>query len=92
MTISTLELARARDTVRGLLDELRLEAYLFEVEPREGSWEIRVECGSGGEWQAVALEVTPDDLRASSEPGRERDSMLAAWQQALGGCAQGNEA
>jgi hypothetical protein len=44
MMLSERELTQARETVASLLETLGLTAYLFEVEPREGRWEVRVEC------------------------------------------------
>ena len=42
MSESIVELAQIRELVTKILDELQLDAYLFEVEPREGQWELRV--------------------------------------------------
>jgi hypothetical protein len=89
MPLSTLELANAREIVRGLLEQLRLEAYLFEVEPHEPNWQIRVDCGIKEQWQSVVLEISFGQLSASREDGPERDALLTAWHKQLGACARG---
>ena len=40
MPTSTDELLKATKAARALLDQLQLSAYTFEVEPREGEWEV----------------------------------------------------
>ena len=89
MPLSTLELANAREIVRSLLEQLRLEAYLFEVEPHEPNWKIRVDCGINEQWQSVALEISSEQLTASREDGPARDALLTAWSEQLGACARG---
>lgn len=64
MPISTFELAHARDISAQLLDELDLDAWLFEVEPREGAWELRVECATDDGWEAVKVGVSEESLKA----------------------------
>lgn len=89
MTLSTLELASAREIVRSLLEQLRLEAYLFEVEPHARNWEIRVDCGINEQWQSVLIEISSEQLAASREHGPARDALLAAWHEQLRACAHG---
>ena len=89
MTLSTLELASAREIVRSLLEQLRLEAYLFEVEPHARNWEIRVDCGINEQWQSVRIEISSEQLAASREDGPARDALLAAWHEQLRACAHG---
>lgn len=36
MNLSITELAKIREAISKLLDELQLEAYVFDVEPQEG--------------------------------------------------------
>ena len=42
MPLSTMELAEARQAVADLLEQAGLDAYLFEVEPRQTQWELRL--------------------------------------------------
>jgi hypothetical protein len=89
MTLSTLELASAREIVRSLLEQLRLEAYLFEVEPHARTWKIRVECGINEQWQSVVLEISSEQLAAGHADGPAREAVLTAWHTQLGACARG---
>jgi len=89
MTLSMQELAGAREIVRSLLEQLRLEAYLFEVEPHARNWEIRVDCGINEKWQSVVLEISSEQLTASREDGPAREALLTAWREQLGACARG---
>lgn len=88
MVLSMLELANMREIVRDLLDQLQLEAYLFEVQPKDQNWEIRVDCGINDQWQSVVFEVDGDHLSACKEAGQPREELLAAWLKHLGACAR----
>jgi hypothetical protein len=88
MTVSTLQLAEAREVVRSLLEELRLEAYLFEVEPRGAAWEIRVDCGINGQWQSLTLTAASGQLTASREDDAVREALLSSWREPLRACAR----
>ena len=89
MTLSILELASAREMVRSLLEQLRLEAYLFEVEPHARNWEVRIDCGTNEKWQSAVLEISSTQLTASREDGPARDALLAAWRDQLDACVRG---
>ncbi len=78
MILSHVELARAREVVSAMLEQLGLETYLFEVEPREGLWELRVECATAaGEWQSIAIPLDHAELTASLSDDAARNSVLA---------------
>lgn len=87
MAVSGKELDRAREATEGLLEEMGLEAYLFEVEPAsEGGWLVRVECAVSQGWQAVELPVAKDRLLAVAEDPRTREALLADWGGELADC------
>jgi hypothetical protein len=44
MSLSTVEIAKARDTTNTILDELLLDACVFELEPRDDVWVLTIEC------------------------------------------------
>ena len=88
MLLSTLELANARETVRSLLDQLQLDAYLFEVEPKDNHWQIQIECGLEDQWQSLVLEMDLEQLKATEDTGQAREELLAVWQQQLRACAR----
>lgn len=87
--VSMQELARARETVGALLEALGLEAYLFEVEPRDGQWLIRVECAVAGGWTSRRLTAAADLLQGGAGDGPARRALLQAWREALAPCLRG---
>lgn len=88
MTISITELARAREASAALLDELGLDAYLFEVEPRDELWELKVECAvtAEGAWESITLPVAKEMLLASQDDASIRQRILAEWRGRLIAC------
>jgi hypothetical protein len=86
MFASTLELAQVREVVTSLLDELCLDAYLFEVEPREGQWEVTVECAVAEGWERVRLTADKVLLLQGMDDGDARARLLGDWRAALSGC------
>ncbi len=86
MSLTITELSKARDTVADLLDELRLDAYLFEVAPRDDKWDVKIECAIGQGWETITLSVGKEMLLASSEEPNVRQQLLDEWQARLGGC------
>lgn len=86
MPTSTDELLKATEAARALLDQLRLSAYTFEVEPREGQWEVRVECALAGGWQRSVLGVDKALLLASTQDATVHERLLADWSKHLAAC------
>ena len=86
MTLSVTELVQAKETVSQLLEHLGLEAYLFEVEPRQGQWEVRVECATETGWKIVIIEVEKKRLLTSLEVGGVDEPMLEEWCKKLADC------
>ena len=86
MMLSTLEIANARENARSLLEELGLEAYLFELEPGAAHWQLRVDCAGDGHWQSLLIDVDADTLAAAATGGAARQQLLAAWGERLRSC------
>jgi hypothetical protein len=86
MPLSTVELAEARQAASDLLEQAGLEAYLFEIEPRQGHWELRVECAIPQGWQTLALPVDKDLLLASRKDAAVRHQLLEDWRRHFGTC------
>lgn len=91
MQVSISELAVARQVVGAVLGELGLETYLFEVEPREGQWEIRVECAAADGWETCRLTADKDYLLRGRDDAVVHAVLLDAWQEALSGCLCGGK-
>jgi len=88
MSVSMTELAQAREAVGRLLDELRLDAYVFEVEPGEGGWAIRVECAVAGGWESCRLQApTAALLEAAADPALRR-RLVDDWAEVLSACVR----
>jgi hypothetical protein len=85
--LSSIELAKSREVINDMLEQLGLQTYLFEVEPREGMWEVRVECATAaGEWQSIAVPLDPAELAASLSDDAARKRVLAKLAVHLAAC------
>ena len=86
MSLSIMELKQARDTIATLLDELKLDAYLFEVEPREGQWEINIECALDEGWERFKLSASEEYLIHGKDDAVLHEFLLEVWRDALREC------
>ncbi len=86
MSLSITELAQAREVVTRILDELKLDAYLFEIEPLEGQWEIKVECAVVGGWETVRLTANKEILLRGGDDAVAHEVLLDNWREALLAC------
>lgn len=86
MSLSMNELARAREVVGGVLEELCLDAYIFEVEARDGQWEIRVECAVADGWETCLLKADKEYLLRGSDDAVVHALLLDNWGEALSEC------
>jgi hypothetical protein len=77
MDLTAKNLAEAKETVGNLLEQLGLTTYLFEVEPRDDRWEVRVECAHNSAWQSSVFTVEGTALRACRTDRLVRDHMLS---------------
>jgi hypothetical protein len=85
--LSSIELAKSREVINDMLEQLGLQTYLFEVEPREGMWEVRVECATAaGEWQSIAIPLDHAELTASLSDDAARKSVLAKLATHIAAC------
>lgn len=86
MATSTDELLRATEAARALLEDLGLEAYVFEVEPREEQWELRVDCAVDSGWQSTTFAIDKQPLLRSQQDIGVRDQLLSQWREHLVAC------
>lgn len=86
MPPSARDLLRAKEAAEALLDELGIDAYLFEVEPRNGPWLLKVDCAIEDGWQSTAVPFDKDDLLASRRKAGIRTSLLDSWRSKLAAC------
>lgn len=88
MPLSMNELARAREVAGAILEELGLDAYMFEVEPGDRQWEIRVECAVQGGWEVVRLRAAKEYLLRGDEDAVAHQVLLDTWREALSACVR----
>jgi hypothetical protein len=86
MTVSMNELAQAREVVSRVLEELQLDAYLFEVEPHEGQWEIKVECAVADGWETCRLSAEREYLLRGLDDAVVHGVLVDNWREALAAC------
>lgn len=86
MPLSSADLIQAREAAAELLEELRLDAYLFEIEPRNGQWELRVECAIEEGWETMTLSVPKSLLLAGRDDRAARRRLLTDWRERLAAC------
>ncbi|MEJ2361676.1 MAG: hypothetical protein P8Z75_09655 [Gammaproteobacteria bacterium] len=86
MELSAEELAQMRMNVTALLDELQLDAYLFDIEPRPGQWEVRVECATDNGWGTYRLTADSDYLLHGRDDAVARGVLLDNWRDTLAAC------
>ena len=91
MAATTHELASARELIQDLLDELGLDAYIFEVEPRGQAWELRLECANdnNGSWTTISMQLSPEQLYAAFDSVPARESLRDMIQHEVNTCKHG---
>jgi hypothetical protein len=91
MSVSIDELTQARDVVNSILDELKLDAYIFEVEPRNEQWEIIIECAVTEGWGRVRLSASREHLLHGIDDPVIHQSLLDDWRGRLTACKLRNK-
>lgn len=86
MNLSITELAKIRKAISKLLDELQLEAYVFDVEPKEGQWQLTVECAIDEGWQTVTLKANKDYFQYGADDAVFHQLLIDEWREALSTC------
>jgi hypothetical protein len=88
MSVSTYELARARESANTLFEELQLDAFIYELEPRDEVWELTIECAceADGGWETVKLQMPKEMLLESFDDEMAREKLLAYCKKLLEDC------
>jgi len=79
MKLSSEALLQSRDATQALLEQLGLSAFLFEVEPGEVVWRVRVECAVNSAWQSTTLDVDKQELLNSRTDKDVFQRLLVEW-------------
>lgn len=83
----SIELIQAREIIEGVLNRLDVDAFLFEVEPKADSWELKVECAIEEGWGSFTL-----DLAEPLPKGEDEEAMLLErLRTALASCKQNQQ-
>jgi hypothetical protein len=69
----------ARQATERVLDELGLGNYLFDVEPLDDGWEVRVECQLQEGWKVTRVFVEREALERSLHDMQARAGLLATF-------------
>lgn len=88
MSISTVELEKANYAANQILEELQLDAYIYELEPRDNVWELTVECACSvdGGWESVVLQVPKQMLLDSGYDNKAKQRLFEYWKKILADC------
>jgi len=74
--------------VARLLGELGMRAFVFTLEPKEGLWQLRVECALDGDWQVVTIPLERAALFAALHDPSERERLKADLRHRLRACGE----
>ena len=88
MPISTLDLAKARESANTILEELQLDAFIYGVEPRDDVWELTIECACAvdGAWETITLQVPKRMLLDSFDNDKVKQQLFEYWKKILADC------
>jgi hypothetical protein len=88
MTLSTEELVNVRESANAILEELELDAYLFEVEPQDTHYELLVECACeiNGGWTTVSLTLPKEKMLMGFDDAEVRRQLFEYWDKELSAC------
>ncbi len=88
MEYTSVELAMARDVSKALLEGLGLDAYLFEVEPKESYWELKIECANeiDGSWTTTSVQISDELLMGASKESDKEEQLLEFLGKELSAC------
>jgi hypothetical protein len=86
MKITTNQLTQARDTLSSLLEEIGLENYVFEVEPKEKQWGVTIECEIDEGWERFELSASEDYITRGKDDAILHQFLLDEWGDALQAC------
>lgn len=82
MSANSIDLIRAREVIGSVLEQLDVDAYLFEVEPKAAQWELKVECAIDEGWGSFTLALEEPMLKGEAEQAQ----LLERCRSALATC------
>jgi hypothetical protein len=82
MAINSKELIRVREVIESVLEQLDVDAYLFEVEPSGEQWELKVECAIEQGWGSFTVALAQPPVGSEDEQA----ALLEQCRTALAAC------
>ena len=86
MEITLDQMAQARETLSTLLEEIGLANYTFDIEPKEGQWQVNVECAIDEGWESFQLTASAEYLSRGKDDAILHQFLLDEWGGALMAC------
>ena len=86
MTTTSSDFIQARLLIDGILEELELDAYLFEIEPHDGHWELKVECAVDEGWGSYRVTLNEAQVQAGFNGEAARNELKQQCRQSLNAC------
>jgi hypothetical protein len=88
MTITTEELVGAREAANAILEELAVDAYLFEVEPKDEHYELKVDCACeiDGGWASITLNIPKEKMLTGFDDLKLKRQLFEYWDKKLSAC------
>jgi hypothetical protein len=91
MPLSVIELAKAKEAIASVLEEVGLEAYVFDLKLQDRPWELHVDCAAAGGWLSLSIPVEVDQLLASRDNDTVRTQLLHDWKKRLSDCKRAGQ-
>ncbi len=89
MAMTSRDLIQARLLIGDILDDLGLDAYLFEIELRDGFWELKVECAVDEGWGSYRVALDEQQLQAGFTDESARKALQEQCRKSLKECREG---
>lgn len=86
VTFSIEELAQVRNNLDKIFEELGLDAYVYEVEPHEGLWQLTIECATEDGWERVQFGAKEEYFLRGVDDTIIHDTLIDGLKGALAGC------
>jgi hypothetical protein len=86
MAMTSSDLIQARLLISDILDALEIDAYLFEIEPRDGQWELKVECAVEEGWGSYRVALDEAELHAGFSGEAARKELQEQCRKSLSAC------
>lgn len=86
MATTSSDFIQARLLIDRILEELEIDAYLFEIEPQDGQWELKVECAVDEGWGTYRIALDGQQLHAGFNGESARKALQEQCRQSLGAC------